>query len=112
MARIKQYPHYLFVETPSGESTQDANGDWVENSTTRTLLSSCREEKDGRGQEFKAGDGTFHKTTSVIQCPKSCPTVAIGSRVIIANDVDCTNERLSGVVLNCESAQMHVRLWV
>ena len=98
MARVKQYPHYLFVETPSGESTQDANGDWVENSTTRTLLSSCREEKDGRGQEFKAGDGTFHKT--------------IGSRVIIANDVDCTNERLSGVVLNCESAQMHVRLWV
>lgn len=112
MARIRQYPHYLFIETPGGESTQDANGDWIESPTTRTLLSRCREEKDGRGQEYEIGDGTFHKVTSVIQCPKSCPAVSIGSTIVVANDENCSDIRISGVVLNCDPAQLHTRIWV
>lgn len=111
MARIRQYPHFLFVETPA-ESIQDENGDWTENAVTRTFVSMCREEKDGRGQEFATGGGEYHKVTSTIQCPKSCPAVAIGSRVIVANDDSCSDIRISGVVLNCDPAQLHTRIWV
>ena len=111
MARVKQYPHFLFVETPA-ESVQDENGDWTESATERVFLSTCREESNGNGQEYDTGGGTYVKSTSVIQCPKSCPKVAKGALVIVANDDKCSDVRISGVCLNCDPSQLHTRIWV
>ena len=111
MANVRQYPHYLFIETP-GESVRDANGDWSNVQNTNTFVSRCRDEKDGRGQEYDVGGGAYIKATSLIQCPKSCPAVEKGARVIVANDASCSDVRISGIVLNCDKSQLHVRIWV
>lgn len=112
MAAVKQYPHYLFVEVAS-ESVQDAEGNWTESDEiSRSFISMCREEADGRGTEYQVAGGEYHKATSVIQCPKSCPSVPKGTKVIVANDADCTDIRIEGICLNFDPAQLHSRLWL
>ncbi len=111
MARVKQYPHYLFIEV-APESVQDAKGAWVETEPSRKFISMCREESDGRGAEYQVAGGEYHKATSLIQCPKNCPKVNKGAKVLIANDPECADVRIEGICLNFDPAQLHSRLWV
>lgn len=111
MAFVKQYPHFLFMED-STESIQDADGNWTECTVSRKFLSMCREESDGRGTEFQVAGGEYHKATSVIQCPKNCPKVSKGARILVANDPECADVRIEGICLNFDPAQLHARLWV
>lgn len=111
MAQVKQYPHYLFIEVAT-ESIQDEQGNWTECNMSRKFISMCREESDGKGTEYQVAGGEYQKTTSVIQCPKTCPRVNKGTRVIIANDLDCTDIRIAGICLNFDPSQLHSRLWV
>ena len=111
MAKVKQYPHSLFVEE-AAESVQDAAGNWTESESSRKFLSKCREEPDGRGTEYQVAGGKTIKATSVIQLPKTCPKVDKGARVIIANDIDCSDIRMIAICLNFDAAQLHSRLWV
>lgn len=111
MALVKQYPHYLFIEVAT-ESTQDSQGNWTECEVSRKFISMCREESDGKGTEYQVAGGDYQKATSVIQCPKSCPFVGKGTRVIVANDKDCTDIRIDGICLNFDPAQLHSRLWL
>lgn len=110
MASVKQYPHFLFLVTPA-QSEQNEDGDFVAGTPTNTLLSKCREETDGRGTEIQVG-GIAHKVTSLIQLPKDCPDVSLGAKVIVANDADCSNVRITGVCLNFKRDQLHCRLWL
>lgn len=110
---IKQYPHYLFVESPATDSVQDEDGNWTEETTmSRDFISMCREESDGKGTEYQVAGGDFQKSTSIIQCPKSCPVVAKGTRVFVTNDPDGNDVRISGICLNFDPAQLHSRLWL
>ena len=111
MAIVKQYPHFLFVEE-AGESEQDANGNWTECEVSRKFLSMCREESDGKGTEYQVAGGEYQKATSVIQCPKTCPKIAKGAKVIVANDRECADIRIAGICLNFDPSQFHSRLWV
>lgn len=111
MAMVKQYPHFLFIEEAT-ESIQDADGNWTESTVSRKFISMCREESDGRGTEFQVAGGEYHKATSVIQCPKNCPKVGKGVKVLIANDPECADVRIEGICLNFDPAQLHSRLWV
>ena len=111
MARLKQYPHYLFIEE-AGESVQDAQGNWTESEMSRNFISMCREESDGRGSEYQVAGGEYIKSTSIIQLPKTCPKVEKGQKVYVANDLGCTDIRISGVCLNFDESQLHSRLWV
>ena len=108
---VKQYPHFLFIEE-AGESVQDEQGNWTECIMSHKFISMCREETDGKGTEYQVAGGEYQKATSIIQCPKSCPKVAKGTRVIIANDKECTDIRIAGICLNFDPAQLHSRLWV
>ena len=111
MAKIVQYPHFLFIEeTP--DAVQDEQGYWSESESSRKFLSRCREESDGRSTEYQVAGGKSYKATSVIQLPKYCPKVNKGARVIIANDIDCSDIRISGICLNFDAAQLHSRLWL
>ena len=111
MAFVKQYPHFLFIEE-AGESIQDANGNWTECEVSRKFISMCREESDGKGTEYQVAGGEYQKATSVIQCPKTCPKVAKGAKVIIANDKGCSDIRIAGICLNFDPSQLHSRLWL
>ncbi len=107
-----QYPHFLFVvETP--DSVQDENGNWTEpGEATRRMISRCRAESGGKGAEFAVAGGEFRKSEATIYAPKSCPSVSVGAEIIVSNDKDCTDIRISGVCLNCDPTFFHVRLWV
>ena len=110
MAFVKQYPHFMFV-VASETSTQDENGDFPVNTPANTFVSRCREETDGRGSEIQVG-GMMHKVTSLIQLPKDCPDVQLGDNVIVANDAECSDVRITGVCLNFKRDQLHCRLWL
>lgn len=111
MAAVKQYPHFLFIEeTP--ESVQDAAGNWIECESSRKFISMCREESDGKGTEYQVAGGKIQKATSVIQCPKSCPKVSKGAKILVANDPGCADVRIEGICLNFDPAQLHSRLWL
>lgn len=111
MARVKQYPHYLFIEV-ADQSVQDEQGNWTTSKVSREFISMCREESDGRGAEYQVAGGEYHKATSLIQCPKTCPFVSKGAKIYVANDRNCESVRIEGVCLNFDPAQLHCRLWV
>ncbi len=111
MAIVRQYPHYLFIEE-AGESVQDETGNWTEAEATRTFMSMCRVEPDGRGTEYDVAGGDYIKATALVQCPATCPVVAKGTKIFVANDSECADVRISGVCLNFDKAQLHSRLWV
>jgi len=107
---VKQYPHYLFVETTTANAVQDVNGNWTTGEVLRQFISICREEPDGRGAEVEVG-GTLHKVTATIQMPKGT-SVPIGAKVVITNDAVGAEVRRTGVVLNCDPSQLHTRIWL
>lgn len=111
MAIPKQYPHFLFLEEAT-ESVQDSQGNWTECEVSRKFISMCREESDGKGTEYQVAGGEYQKATSVIQCPKTCPVVSKGAKVIVANDKECTDVRIAGICLNFDRGQLHSRIWV
>lgn len=109
--RVKQYPHYLFIEDAT-ESYQDELGNWVVSETSCKFISMCREETNGKGTELKIAGGDFIKASSLVQCPTTCPIVENGTKIIVADDPDCHNVRISGVSLKFDKGQLHSRLWV
>ncbi len=111
MAFVKQYPHYLFLASPADEAVQNEDGEFQEQTQGTTFLSMCRDEADGRGTEIQVG-GMMHKVTSLIQLPKTCPKVNEGAKVIVANDAECLDVRITGVCLKFDPAQLHSRLWL
>lgn len=112
MAKIVQYPHFLFVVEGGGDAIQDESGNWKEGEVSIKFFSRCREESDGRGTEIAVAGGTFHKVTSLIQIPKGKPTIPLGTPVIVSNDDECNDIRIKGVCLKFDPSQLHSRLWV
>lgn len=111
MARIEQYPHYLFaVET--SESHQDEDGNWIPGSTTIVYKGKCREETNGKGSQIQLAGGNFHIFSSLIQLPKGTGKINEGSEVIITDDANGEDIRIKGKVLKFDKGQLHSRLWV
>ena len=111
MARVKQYPHFLFVVS-SEESHQDEDGNWVTVPGATQMQCRCREETDGRGSEVQVAGGTFRRFTSLIQIPKGEKRIEAGTSVFVANDKDGTDVRIKGQVLKFDEGQLHSRLWL
>lgn len=109
---MKQYPHLLYGVSLPVDSTRDENGNYVAQIATNPLISNCREETNGQGREIQAADGKFHKYSSVIYLPLSCPDVEFGREVFVRDSSSATTDRIKGMVLNFDRSQMHCRLWV
>lgn len=110
MAKVIQYPHYLFIYKAS-ESSQDEDGDWVASEPTLELHSRCREENNG-GQLVPLAGGEYARFASLLQCPKGTDGLSPGVAVVVSNDPDGKDVRLSKVVLKSDKAQLHTRIWV
>lgn len=111
MAAIKQYPHYLFQEV-GGVSQQNANGEWIETQSSTNFVSMCREETNGKGSEIVVAGGKYVKFSSLIQLPKGAQRIEVGANVIISNDAEGSDVRVSGVCLKYDEGQLHNRLWL
>src|ERR1035437_9802323 len=96
---MKQYPHLLYGSTLSADSTRDGDGNYTAQTATSPLISVCREETDGRGQEIQGADGDFHKFSSVVYLPLSCPDVEFGRPVYVRDSSTATTDRAKGTVL-------------
>lgn len=111
--RVKQYPHFLFVNKVNSNSIQDADGNWIEQSTGEiTLLGPCREEVSGGGSVIKLADGEFHKYSSIVQMPLSIHDVKTGEEVVITTDELGERVRTKAPVIKFDRGQLHCRLWV
>ena len=108
---VKQYPHYLFALT-TGESKQDEDGFWSDDTSEISFLSMCREETDGRGSEVQTADGTYREYSSLIQIPKGSMIVEDGTSVFVSDNKDGSGVRIKGKALKFDKGQLHSRLWV
>ena len=109
---VKQYPHFLFKKVVV-ESTQDADGNWTEQSESWALHSECREETNGKGQEVNGLDGRSVVYSSTVYMPKSDVSIAEGTEVLVSE----TNSefgvcRIKGRVIKFSNGQLNTRLWV
>lgn len=111
MARIIQYPHYLFsIETT--EAHRDENGNWIEEQTNHVFKGKCREETNGKGSQIQLAGGTFHVFSSLIQLPKGTDKIKEGSKVLITDDPSAEEVRIEGEILKFDKGQLHSRLWL
>ena len=109
---MKQYPHLLYGSSLATDSTRDTSGNYVAQTATNPLISACREETDGRGQEIQGADGKFYKYSSVIYLPLTCADVEFGRPVYVRDSSTAVADRVKGTVLKFNRSQMHCRIWV
>lgn len=109
---VKQYPHYLFVVSPSGAATQNTDGEWETAATTVTYVGACREETNGRGAQIAATDGKYFTFQSLIQMPSGTTVIPVGTTVIVCDDAAGTIIRVKGTCMKFDVGQLHCRLWL
>lgn len=112
MARANQYPHYLLLTNPGGDSEQDENGDWSESTPFNEFKSMCREEPNGSGEELNVGGGKYYRYSSLVQIPNGVNGIREGDSVLIANDKNGQDVRVKGTVLKFDSRELHCRMWI
>ena len=112
MPKVRQYPHFLFVQTAASGAVQDADGNWVPKTTSWTLVGPCREETGGRGTKVMLTDGRTVVFTALIQCPVGSPKITEGSRIMVANDNAGTDVLVTGECLKSDPGQLHTRHWI
>ncbi len=108
---IVQYPHYLHAVI-GGESTQDDNGNWIQQEEEVVFISKCREETNGKGTQIQIAGGSFYVFASLIQLPRGAKQVSVGTQVFVSNDESGSNVRVKGTALKFDAGQLHSRLWV
>ena len=106
---VKQYPYELYIFESSGDH-QDENGDWQNGTSGWVLVSKCRDESNTKSAQIKLSDETAYTFESLIQLPKSCPTIEIGLLSEV-RDSD-GNVRVKGTVRRFSKDQLHTRLWL
>ena len=82
----RQYPHYLYKRTSSGEAVQDANGSWHTSGGAWTFHSRCREETNGKGTQIQAASGKFVTFASLIQIPVGVEIIPEGTEIAVADE--------------------------
>lgn len=111
MARIEQYPHYLFsLETT--EAYRDDDGNWIAGSTQLMYVGRCREETNGKGSQIQLAGGEFRMYSSLVQMPKGTRKISEGVDVVITNDQLGEDERMKGEIMKFDQGQLHSRLWL
>ena len=111
MARVVQYPHYLFaLETT--DDHRDEDGNWIPGTTEMVFIGKCREETNGKGSQIQLAGGTFHVYSSLIQLPKGTRKIAEGTKIAVTDDQNGEDVRIEGDVLKFDPGQLHSRLWL
>lgn len=106
---VKQYPYFLFAYL-TGESTQDENGNWIENSGVWTNISVCRDESNTRASQITLEDETSYVFDSLIQLPISCHKVTVETEIQVRDSSG--NVRVKGKCRRFSKDQLHSRLWL
>ncbi len=106
---VKQYPYNLFIFETS-PAFQDDNGDWQAGASDWVLASKCRDESNSKSAQIKLTDETAYTFESLIQLPKSCPTIETGVLSEVRDSEG--NIRVNGTVRRFSKDQLHTRLWL
>lgn len=106
-----QYPYYLLI-VEGGDTTQDADGNWLQETETNTFVSMCRDETNGGGRAITNAGGEHYVFSSLVQLPKECDVIAEGTTVLVSYDKEGSNIRVSGKVAKFDKGRLHCRLWL
>lgn len=111
MAKVKQYPHYLFRKVAT-EARQDEDGDFVAGEITWELYGPCREETNGKGSVVTLADGRAITFGALVQCPKGSPKIPEGTEIRVTDDEEGKSIRCTGECLKSDLGQLHTRHWL
>lgn len=113
MVAVKQYPHFLYVQGQSIDSTRDADGNWVAATQVWTYHSTCREETNGKGAVIQGADAGALVFSSLVLLPRGATKVPEG-KVVRACDTKSSTEsiRIEKPVLKCDISPQHGRIWL
>lgn len=100
---VKQYPHTISV-TWKGQSTQDANLNWVEGSPA-SFESICRAEVNSSGKKISGVDGTLIEYSFTVYMPHTETIIPIGANYTL-------NGSVVGTVKGAWNGQLSSRIWV
>jgi hypothetical protein len=109
---ITQYPDDLSASV-NAESTQDANGNWVQGSSGSALTSKCRyEANDGSG--YVVGEnGNRIDFSAVVYLPVTAPLIKTGSVVqITIKRTGEADQVISDSVKRFSRGQLNARIWL
>lgn len=105
---VTQYPHTITVKSLSGDSTQDANGNWVLGSESSFEFKG-RFETNARSLFLQAADGSQIVYSGIIYAPLSTPSIALGANIEAKNGSDTV---ATGKALQVSRGQLNVRVWI
>lgn len=100
---VEQYPHTISV-TWKGQSTQDANQNWVEGAEG-SFESECRAEVNSSGKKISGADGVLVEYSFTIYMPKTETIIPIGANYTL-------NGTMIGTVKGAWNGQLSSRIWV
>lgn len=111
---VEQYPHYLFVFVPGGDSVLDEDtGNWVDSPGEWIFHSRCREETNGKGLQINGVDGKLRVFSSTVYMPKSAGSLSEGTEVLVSSTKDENGpRRVQGTCMKFDRGQLNTRLWV
>lgn len=110
---IIQYPHFLYVKSTGGASTQDAEGNWITYTPSWVFHSVCREETNGSGRQVNGSDGKAVVYSSMVYLPKGVASVPDNVEILVVTTQDPEALiRVKGTCLKCDITTLHGRIWV
>jgi len=105
---IKQYPYVLLVCSMVGGG-HDVHGNPIQPVEIWDQVSMCRDEANSKGSRINLVDGQAFIFDCLVQLPKTCPVLAVGTKVrVMQGDF----KRQEGKILRFQPDQLHSRLWL
>lgn len=127
MVNMPQYHQHLYALAQSGESVQDATGNWTAKTKSWVHIGLCREETNGKGNTVTTADGQVLVFSSLIQLPTGTTRIEEGKMVIvtrteveaasitdafIAEGLRTGNVVAKGICKKFDNGRLHCRLWI
>ena len=106
---MDRYPHKLYVSNTGGDSTQDADGNWIESAPAFELAGICREEANGSGRTIALTDGVAFLYSSHIYMPELTSPIEAESKIRVEDENG--NVRFEGKVARLSIDRKNVRIW-
>jgi hypothetical protein len=108
---VKQYPHIIRIQLPSGNATKNASGDWDQpvGAAPAPVELPCRIETRSSVGYVKTSDGKMTEFQAIGYMPLPVPDIMV-DRAIVILEGDAT--LFTSTVKHFSRGQLNARVWM